>query len=152
METIRNMVKQGKQQSERIEDMDYAERRAHPRAYFSTDEGISALLERSSPDGTESMLLYGRVTSLSEGGISFVGLNPALMNLNKGDVLKLVRITEPEMLGFLQDVTLLVRHSIYEEETEHILAGCQFMDISQDAQKQIRQFVTVNLNGNSTDS
>lgn len=121
--------------------MDYAERRAYPRTYFSADDGVSVLLERSSPDGTESMLLYGRVTSLSEGGISFVGLSPVLMNLQKGDVLKLVRITEPEILGFLQDITLLVRHSIYEDDTEHILAGCQFMDIDKDAQNRITRIV-----------
>lgn len=141
MVTGLNMVKQGKQNNEGVTVMDYAEKRAHPRTYFSTDDGVSALLERSSPDGTESMLLIGRVTSLSEGGISFVGLSPALMNLQKGDVLKLVRITEPEILGFLQNVTLLVRHSVYEEETEHILAGCQFMDIDRDAQSRIARIV-----------
>ncbi len=125
--------------------MNKAERRLHPRVYFAVEDGVSALLERSTPDGTDSMLLYGRVTSLSEGGISFVGLNPALMNLQKGDVLKLVRITEPETLGFLQNVTLLVRHSVYEDETEHILAGCQFMDIHPDQQSGISNYISDRL-------
>ena len=33
------------------------ERRMHPRVNFSSEDGVSVLLERSSPDGSESMLV-----------------------------------------------------------------------------------------------
>jgi len=122
--------------------MTTTDRRVHARVHFTVEDGVSVLLERTSPDGVHAMLVSAFVLNLSEGGMAIIGRNPALMNLKPGDTLTLVRMLAPEELAFLKQVELEVRHALYEEETEHILAGCRFVDLSPEAREQIARFVS----------
>ena len=57
----------------------------------------------------------------------------------------LVRVTEPKELAFLQHITLEIRHAINQEETDHILSGCSFLNVNAEQQAHLSRYVEQNL-------
>ena len=119
------------------------ERRKFPRAYFTVKDSILAVFQLKEP---EEYTMSTNVLSLSEGGISFIGQKEALEDMKTGDEILLMRVFEPETLNFLRSIRLQVRHTINEPGMEHILAGCKFIDVSEEQKRGISKFVENWLN------
>jgi len=118
-------------------DQSGMERRVSKRAYFTVEDGVFAVLELPGPD---KMSVSTNLLSLSEGGVSFIA-HKEIRHIEAGQQLLLVRVFEPESLSFIHQVPIEVRHIINEDDMPHLVCGCQFTDIGDDARLRIREFV-----------
>jgi len=118
-------------------DQSGMERRQCKRAYFTIEDGVFAVLELPGPD---KMSVSTNLLSLSEGGVSFIA-HKEMRNIEQGQQLLLVRVFEPEPLSFIHQIPIQVRHIINEDDMPHLVCGCQFTELGDDARLRIREFV-----------
>lgn len=114
------------------------ERRKYPRAYFTVKDGVTGLFQLPGP---EKFTMSTNILSLSEGGISFIGLKEAMENVKMEDGILLVRVFEPAKLHFLNNVFIQVRHTIDEPDMGHVLCGCSFSNLPEEQKSEIGKFV-----------
>jgi c-di-GMP-binding flagellar brake protein YcgR len=114
------------------------EKRKHPRIYFTLEDGIFTALdfpEKSNESVTTNML------SLSEGGVSFIFNKENVANIFPGEKIKIKKVIKPESLSFLTDVETEVKHIVTDNELNHIVCGCQFLDLKKELKNKIQSIV-----------
>jgi len=114
------------------------EKRKHPRIYFTLEDGIFTALgfpEKSNESITTNML------SLSEGGVSFIFNKENVANIYPGEKIKIKKVIKPESLSFLTDVETEVKHIVTDNELNHIVCGCQFLDLKSELKNKIQSIV-----------
>ncbi len=114
------------------------EKRKHSRIYFTLEDGIFTALdfpEKSNENVTTNML------SLSEGGVSFIFNKENVANIFPGEKIKIKKVIKPESLSFLTDVETEVKHIVTDNELNHIVCGCQFLDLKSELRNKIQSIV-----------
>ena len=124
-------------------DYDGAEKRKFKRIVFSVKEEVLGVV--AWPEDPRGLRTY-QVSDISAGGIRFIlskGDAPQIIDHN--DSLYLREIKGKPQLDFVAALQLQVRWVIEHEMFEHIVLGCEFVDITEDVQNQIDLFVESEL-------
>lgn len=114
------------------------EKRRHLRIYFTLEDGIFAKL--GFPENKRSELTTNML-SLSEGGISFIFNKDNVGTVLEGEKILIKNILKPENLTFLNNVQTEVRHVVTSNEMNHLICGCQFLDLKNEIKLQIKELV-----------
>jgi c-di-GMP-binding flagellar brake protein YcgR len=123
-------------------EFDGAEKRKHKRIIFSASDEVTGSVTWR--EYAEKPFIY-RISDISAGGVRFIlskGESPQI--IDHDDRLLLGKI-KGSRLEFVVDVELAVRWVIEHEMFEHMVIGCEFVDISDDVRMQIDQFVEFEL-------
>jgi c-di-GMP-binding flagellar brake protein YcgR len=116
--------------------MDKEERRQYKRMFFSMDEGPVAFLE------FPEKKLQAIILDLSPGGVG--------MSLKKEEAAPPVAMGERVLLKetrgilelqFIENIEMKIRWVQNYDSLQHILFGCEFMDVSEDFRNNIREFI-----------
>ncbi|KPJ74894.1 MAG: hypothetical protein AMJ54_16360 [Deltaproteobacteria bacterium SG8_13] len=132
------------------EDYDGAEKRKFKRVVFSAGDEVIGVV--TWPEHGEEPFAY-RVSDIGAGGMRFILTRekaPQIIDFN--DTLHLREIKGKSQLEFVAGVALEVRWVIEHEMFEHMVIGCEFVNIEADVQKQIDAFVETELAAKNQDS
>lgn len=125
------------------EQFDGTERRKFKRIIFSASEEVTGVV--TWPDQGEKQFTY-RISDIGAGGMRFIlTRDKAPPIIDFGDTLYLQEIKGKSQLAVVTGVELAVRWVIEHEMFEHMVIGCEFVNIAEDVKKQIDQFVESEL-------
>ena len=115
------------------------ERRKYKRIVFSAKDEVTGVI--TWPEFGEKPFTY-RISDIGAGGMRFIltkDNSPEIISFN--DTLQLVKINGKSQLEFVSGVQLEVRWVIEHDMFEHMVIGCEFVNMAADVQKQIDDFV-----------
>ena len=118
------------------------ERRRYRRLAFSAREKVYG--EVGFPDPADEPKVL-KIADIGAGGLRFIELRTENCWLKTGDSLILRKITGHKKLGFLADVLLEVRWILDEEQFEHVIIGCEYVNMAPLQSRQIDRFVQEEL-------
>ena len=122
---------------------DGAEKRKFKRMIFSAKDEVMGVV--AWPGDAHGLRTY-QISDISAGGMRFIlSKGDAPQIIDHSDPLYLREIKGKPQLGFIAALQLQVRWVIEHEMFEHMVIGCEFVDISEDVQKQIDRFVESEL-------
>ena len=133
-----------------VQTYDGAEKRKFRRIVFSAKDEVTGTVTWSERGGER--FTY-RVSDISAGGMRFIlskGNTPDIIDHNERLFLR--QIKGKSQLEFVADVELAVRWVIEHEMFEHMVIGCEFVNIADDVRKQIDRFVDSELALQNQDS
>ena len=116
-----------------------AEKRKHKRIVFSAKEEVTGVV--TWPEHGDTPFTY-RISDIGAGGVRFILSKesaPDVIGFN--DKLSLQQISGNSALEFVSGVVLEVRWVIQHDMFEHMVIGCEFVDIPNDVQAKIDAFV-----------
>lgn len=116
----------------------YIDKRRHPRVYFTLEDGIFTSLtfpEKNDEPITTNML------SLSEGGISFIFDKESVGSIFEGEKIEIVNVIKPLNLTFLNNIQTEVKHVVTSNELNHLVCGCEFLDLKSEMREKIKSIV-----------
>jgi len=114
------------------------EKRRHPRIFFTLEDGIFTSLAFPEKD---KKLITTTMLSLSEGGVSFMFSKSDVANIYPGEKIEIKNVIKPENLSFLTNAQTEVKHIVTDNEINHIVCGCQFLDLKKDIHKKIKSII-----------
>jgi hypothetical protein len=114
------------------------ERRLTKRVFFTLEDEVTATIEN--PDDPNSTLSVALI-SLSEGGLSFVGIRHHIPKIKKGNKLIITSITTPEEKWGIDKIEVKVKYIIDLETYIRIAIGCEFTQILDADKTRIQDFV-----------
>ena len=115
------------------------ERRKYKRIVFSATDEVTGVV--TWPESGDKPFSY-RISDIGAGGMRFILTKdnaPEIISFN--DTLYLTEIKGKSQLAFVTGVQLEVRWVIEHDMFEHMVIGCEFIEIAEDVQKQIDDFV-----------
>lgn len=118
------------------------ERRRFRRLAFSAKDEIYGEVGFADPSVKSKIL---KIADIGAGGLRFVELRTESRWLNTGDAITLRKITGHKRLAFLADVLLEVKWILDEEQFEHVIIGCEYMNMAPLQRRQIDRFVQEEL-------
>jgi c-di-GMP-binding flagellar brake protein YcgR len=129
----------------------HEDNRKSKRAFFTLDEGVSAVLNIPGNGRVPVILL-----SISSGGVGIVGTRYKLPPISVGDRLILTDIRGPLPLGRIERAEVMVRSVNDNDKRLRMSYGCEFIEIQQNHCTRIHSYVQsrfhkLGLNGQKLD-
>ncbi|HHD57002.1 MAG TPA: PilZ domain-containing protein [Desulfobulbaceae bacterium] len=119
----------------------FQEQRKYPRIFFSGEE--VALAKIAPAAGEKSFDV--RLLNVSEGGIGFHLKRSAGIWLKVNDSLQLITLFGHPHLGDVSDLSMEVRWIMDEEYLDHVVVGCEFINLDAHNRELLQDFVLVAL-------
>jgi c-di-GMP-binding flagellar brake protein YcgR len=119
-----------------------AEKRKFKRIVFSARDEVTGTV--TWPEHADKPFSY-RISDISAGGVRFIISKRDSPPIIDHDDRLLLGEIKGTRLEFVADVALAVRWVIEHEMFEHMVIGCEFVNITDDVRMQIDQFVEFEL-------
>ncbi len=126
-----------------------SERRKFKRIVFSATDEVMGMF--TFPKVADDLISY-KIADISAGGLRFILPRENDLKISTGDKFFLREIRGRTKLDFVADIELEVKWVMDHEMFEHIMIGCEFLNISEAVQTQIDQFVELELGDQNQDS
>jgi c-di-GMP-binding flagellar brake protein YcgR len=125
-------------------EKDYAgsEKRKFKRIVFSAKDEVMGVL--AFPGFADDLGSY-KIADISAGGLRFILARDDAFQITANDTLFLREIKGKFQLEFVAGIEIEVKWVMDHEMFEHLMIGCEFVDISPTVQRQIDQFVESEL-------
>ncbi len=115
---------------------DFAEKRKYPRIYFPKEQEMRAkIFDRT---GTERFFV--KILNISEGGVQLTCKRMDHISLKGHPPLLLSGISGLDALNSITNLSMEVRWVMDNDYFDHILLGCEFIEISAENRKILRKF------------
>ncbi|UCH21013.1 MAG: PilZ domain-containing protein [Deltaproteobacteria bacterium] len=119
-------------------DYDGSEKRKFKRIVFSAKDKVMGVF--TFPKVSDDLISY-KIADISAGGLRFIVFRKDDLQISTGDKFFLQEIKGKTKLDVVADIELEVKWVMDHEMFEHIMIGCEFLNISEAVQTQIDQFV-----------
>ena len=119
-----------------------SEKRKFKRIVFSAKDEVMGVF--AFPGFVDDLGSY-KIADISAGGLRFILPRDDAFQITANDTLLLREIKGKSQLEFVAGIEITVRWGMDHEMFEHLMIGCEFVDISQAARTQIDQFVESEL-------
>ena len=123
-------------------DYDGSERRKFKRIVFSAKDEVMGAFKFS---GLSDKLVSYKIADIGVGGLRFILPRDDDLKISIGDAFVLHEIKGKTQLEFAADIELEVKWVMDHEMFAHLMIGCEFVTITEDARKLIDQFVESEL-------
>jgi hypothetical protein len=115
-----------------------AKHRFNRRAFFTLEDGVSAVV---TPQGDNSRAVPVKLLSISQKGLSFLGVRYKLPELHPGDPLTIKNIKTPLPLGTIESLEAKVKYVVDPNQRTRLAYGCQFTKVTRTCSQKIYKFV-----------
>lgn len=125
--------------------------RHNKRAFFTLEDGVSAVV---TPQGDNSRAVPVKLLSISQKGLSFLGVRYKLPELHPGDPLTIKNIKTPLPLGTIDKLEAEVKYVVDPNHRSRLAYGCQFTKVPRTCCQKISRFIKdrlhrIGLNNNN---
>ena len=117
---------------------DGSEKRKFKRIVFSAKDEVMGVF--TFPGPADDQFTY-KIADIGAGGLRFILPRDDDLKVSIGDTFFLREIKGKSQLEFVDGIELEVKWTMDHEIFEHIMIGCEFVNIAEDVRKQIDQFV-----------
>lgn len=115
------------------------EKREFRRLLLSADDKTVAVFSLTS---YSEEIIRADIVNLSEGGMGLKFRMRETGIIHEGDFLKLEELIGIAPLGALSGTEMEIRWVLHYQPSRGVRAGCQFVNLSADKQKLIREYIT----------